>query len=190
MSAMEVIKNQKGKDQIYFQGYFYNRDKNVKEGIAWRCAKRGCKGRIKTGVEYENGTEPTVLNGHEHPAEPEAVAAKKSVQKMKEKAKAGEASTRSIIQAELSQSSQEAIASIGSRANLTRRLNYSRNVVFRGWKLPATIREVIIPEELKQTLKGARFLLHDSFDSDDGTEETRIFIFGTHEFLDVLLRLV
>lgn len=187
---MEIVKTQKGKDMIYHDGYLYTRDTLGKDFISWRCEDRSCKGRIHTHLEYHDGDEPKkFVKPHGHTPNPGVLEKKKILQQMKEKAKEDlGTSTRGIIQEGLHAASDEVVNLIGSRSNLTRRINYTRGLAHPGEQLPAEIRSITIPENLKKTDKGEVFLLHDSFSISE--EENRIFIFGTHTFLDHLLRLV
>jgi hypothetical protein len=50
---------------VYFAGDFYNFDKAVKGKLAWRCCKRGCKGRIQTDLHWRMQVElPKIITAH------------------------------------------------------------------------------------------------------------------------------
>jgi hypothetical protein len=77
-ACFEVVRSQKGKLQVYHDGHFHNFDKATKAGLAWRCCRKGCKGRIVTEVNWREQTEPPrVITEHvAHPVEPELIKAK------------------------------------------------------------------------------------------------------------------
>jgi hypothetical protein len=50
--GFEVLRSQKGRYQVHYEGYYYNYDKATKGRLAWQCNKRGCKGRIATDEDW------------------------------------------------------------------------------------------------------------------------------------------
>ena len=82
---MEIIRSNKGKEKICFQGHMYTKQIVRSTIIRWRCVKRTsfCKGSMTTSLDM---TDPQPANDHNHATDYAAIAATKSLNKMKVKA--------------------------------------------------------------------------------------------------------
>lgn len=63
---MEILKSNKNKNMIVFNGYIYVVDKCKNEKIYWRCNIRDCPGRCITRVNYEQEESPNNIKLHNH----------------------------------------------------------------------------------------------------------------------------
>ncbi len=60
-----IIMYQRGGQKITYKGFGYNFKETLGSFKFWRCCKRGCKGLIKTTLEYDLVSKKV----HSHPSE-------------------------------------------------------------------------------------------------------------------------
>ena len=89
-----------------------------------------------------------------------------------------------IIQEVTSGLSAEAIVSLPSELAMKRDVQRARNKLHGETKAAKSLRELVVPDCVKLTRKGDPFLWHDSYDDD--TSLSRIVVFTTRNFLEVL----
>ncbi|KAE9536445.1 hypothetical protein AGLY_007234 [Aphis glycines] len=46
MNDLKIIKSERGRDLIVYQGYTFYKEKHVNEGVKWRCTHRGCLSKL------------------------------------------------------------------------------------------------------------------------------------------------
>lgn len=176
---MDIIKSQKGKEQMLYEGYRYRRDKLNQDGSSsWRCVKRECAGRLK------KHTDGTIRKSTEHTHAPDT--ARNETEKIKatirERAANGVEKPRQIILNSTTAVSLEA-------ANLLPTYSASQRTIERKRKRndvdnprPHSVHDITLPDTLKVTTRSENFLLWDSGDQD----ENRLFMFGTSANLQLL----
>jgi hypothetical protein len=54
---MEIIKSNKGKDLLTYDGYIYAFNKKTTANIYWRCQDRTCNAGATTSVDYSTNSE-------------------------------------------------------------------------------------------------------------------------------------
>ncbi|CAG0918267.1 unnamed protein product [Notodromas monacha] len=128
---MEVLINNKNNPQLHYRGYFYNFDKPRKDGMGWRCYRKGCKGRLKSGLDYKTGEIPVIVEEHSHAVEPEKFGAKKALISMKANVVTTAITTRKAIEEGFRDADAETLLEGGTRKAVFRRLNYTRRQALR-----------------------------------------------------------
>ena len=89
-----------------------------------------------------------------------------------------------IVQEVTSCLSEEAIVALPSELALKRDVQRARKKLHGANKGAKSLGELIVPDCVKLTRKGEQFLWHDSYDDD--TTLSRIIVFTTRNFLEVL----
>ncbi len=163
---MEIIKLQtrKRQESIGCSGFRYRKEKTFEKigHISWRCREKSCKGRLLTNLDLSS---PRETSEHNHLSNPEGVLAERSISHMFLRA-----STESIpIPVIYKEETAKFVADnhfpnepelnpvlppfpeVRSSLYRARRRNFP--------PLPQTITAIEIPENLSQSLSGARFLL-------------------------------
>ena len=171
---------------ISHEGFLYRRDKTKLNTINWRCAKAGCKGRLTTSLQYRQQQQPPpppVSSGvHMHPPNPAEVAVRRVENTVKTAAVTTQDPPRRIVQDAIADVNEEVAAAVGSSTNLRQIIRRKRKATDNNPPAPATIGELLIPDQLRQTTDQRRFLLHDSGRGDGN----RMLIFSTDQFLQTL----
>ena len=67
---MDIIVSSRGKNKIAYKGYIYRKDKATQATITWRCEVKGCKGRLRTTLQYESDRNCSKKGEHSHAPEP------------------------------------------------------------------------------------------------------------------------
>lgn len=174
----EIVKSQKGKKMLLFEGYRYRKDKTNIASETWRCAKGSCRGRAVT----KDGRNKITKDHNHGPCvnEKEALTVKQNIRDM---AKTTDERPKSIVQQCSKEVSHEAAVLIQSYDAARMMIHRERQKNLRNSGLSATnIQEVEIPEEFQKTFRGDSFLLYDSGNED----QNRIIIFGTNNNLSLL----
>lgn len=184
---MELVDSLKcdGKMASY-AGYLYRKDKQHQSTTNWRCAVRGCKGRLITANNAPDNSEPTVRGEHSHVPDPARIEVKKLQGNVTQKAILTQEPPRRIIKDEISASqiSSEAAVQLRANKNLSVMINRKRKRVQQAPAAPTSRSGFEIPERYTQTPAGNQFLLFDS-----GVDDfDRILIFGTTEMVQLLNR--
>ncbi|KII61887.1 hypothetical protein RF11_14163 [Thelohanellus kitauei] len=176
---MDIIKSQKGKEQILCGGFRYRRDKLNQDGSSlWRCVKSECLGRLKKKTD---GT-VQITSEHEHAPDTAKNESEKIKADIRERAKYGVEKPRQIIVNSSVGVTLEAANFLPSYIASQRTIERKRKRPDVNNSRPNTVQEIILPEELKLTTRSQNFLLWDS-----GNEDTnRMFMFGTSNNLQLL----
>lgn len=95
---MEVIESCKSGRLIGYSGFLYRVDRKNQSTINWRCVVKGCKGRLGTPREYQEGDIPIERGQHNHIPDPSAIEIKKLQSRVAEQASSTHDPPRRIIQ--------------------------------------------------------------------------------------------
>ena len=141
----------------------------------------GCKARVHTKLEDDSVSICKTVGEHRHPSHPSKPKVYEAKTKMKSIATNSQTSARSLIAEVASSLDSNALASLPTKAHLSRSIS--------GWRqkenaprIPTGRSGYIIPEEYRFLENGNQFLLHDS--GEDCSD--RILVFGTEAGLDDL----
>ena len=176
---LEFIKSNKGRDFLLADGFTFLFEKTGKMKKHWKCTeydKFKCRARCHT--ECENIVK---LSVHNHVPDVAKVEVRKSLAKIKAKAKTTQESTHKIVASTLKDTSTTV-------AGLLPPVRFIKQTVRRARRLdgvplanPAKLDELVIPDVYKKTIKGEQFLMYDS-----GSGPHRILIFTTTDNLKLM----
>jgi len=164
---MSIVKSSKTKDQILHNGYLYRRAK--KSQIIWRCCRNKWSGRVRF-----DGTEYIKVTDHVH-----------APMEFKSNISSGATSShdpprRIIHQAFLSVYKKDGSA-VPNYSSAQRTIERKRKKEYLPLPRPTSFNDILIPDELKVTNGGDRFLLYDNQDPDH-----RMIILSSDDNLDCL----
>jgi len=157
---MSIIQSSKGKDQLLLDGFRYRRAN--KSQTTWRCVRGGCAGRVTfDSMEY------TILTDHNHVPNPDELISIEFKAKVNKRAETSTDAPRKII--------HEALLDVHpADGSIITNYNSAQRTVERKRKkndvsiaTPTSFKNIKIPDELKLTNIGDRFLLYDN-EKDDG----------------------
>lgn len=148
---MEFTQTTRGKRKLLHDGYAYIMDRQRDKVIYWRCELKGkCKGRVRTVNEELDGT----MTPHEHPPNAGRIHALKTVNTIKQRARDSEETTSTVIQNCLSTYPIDAACALPKKETLARSVRRQRTDHIQDGN--------VLTDELKSTLRGDDFVLHDS----------------------------
>jgi hypothetical protein len=180
---LDFVKTEKGNSLLNVDGFLFweeNKSKAARKLIIWRCnkyRKLSCPARIHT----DSSNIVTRLNEHNHAPDLAAVEARKTIERMKERAQNTRESTQTVMIGELSEVSNAVAPKLPAVPSMKRTIRRVREHE-HDFKEPENRADLIIPEKLQKTLTGERFLLFDS-----GKHEDRIIIFASAHSLNQLI---
>ncbi|KAH7708293.1 hypothetical protein AAVH_24453 [Aphelenchoides avenae] len=185
---MASVKSNKGRPVRYLGGYsmLFHYASNNGEIEYWRCTQyKTCSARAKLKV----GSGEFKLNDgstHSHVVDPTSPTKRERKTVLKERAAASIATPSVTLAADAhSELSLEELQSMPSLRSLQKTVNYVRKEDLGGGPADKEPSTLVLPENLKKTVRGARFLLVDSrvkepdapvffaFASDDGASLLR-----------------
>ena len=170
--------SQNGKTINVYKGYGYRCVRTLKNGTkSYRCVHKSCSARA-----HEQNEVVEIKSEHNHVPDPGAYEARKSISAIKERATTSRDTPRFIIQTEQATLSSEAISSLPQYRSIQRTVQRKRKLNSEPIVQPRAIPDINIPDQLRSTLRGENFLLHDS----GSDSENRFFIFGSEANLDTL----
>ena len=117
-----------------------------------------------------------------HPPSPAAVVVRRVENTVKTAAVTTRDPPRRIVQDAIADVNEEVAAAVGSSTNLRQIIRRKRKATDNNPPAPATVGELLIPDQLRQTTDQRRFLLYDSGRGD----VNRMLIFSTDQFLQTL----
>ncbi|CAF2102258.1 unnamed protein product [Rotaria magnacalcarata] len=171
---MSIVKSSKNKNHLLLDGFRYC-SANKSESI-WRCYKNSCAGRVCfDGLQYLKVTD------HVHAPCPEELIAMEFKSKIVDSAVASYYPPRRIINEALTIVSKEDGAAVPSYTSSQRTIERKRRKKYLPLPRPKSFGEIMIPDELKKTNGGGRFLLYDNESSSH-----RIIILSSDDDLDRL----
>ena len=161
----------------HFNGFIYRFDKRLSGGReSWKCPRKDCKGRIHLDGDMHE------VNEHNHVVNPAIVEAKIAVTEIRQRASNSRDPPRLLVQQAQATLSNEAVAEMPQYTTLQRSIQRKRKANGDPIANPRAIEDIVIPDVLRQTLRGGHFLLHDS----GANDPDRFFIFETERNLDML----
>ncbi|CAM4846255.1 unnamed protein product, partial [Rotaria magnacalcarata] len=171
---MSIVKSSKNKDQLLLDGYRYRRANKCL--VVWRCCKNNCAGRVRfDGAEYIKVTE------HFHAPNPEEIISMEFKSNITSGATTSHDPPRRIIHQALlnvNKNNGSAVPNYSSNQRTIERRRKKQDIPI---PTPITFTDINIPDELRTTNNGDRFLLYDNGDS-----SRRIIILSPDEDLDRL----
>ncbi|CAF4336433.1 unnamed protein product [Rotaria sp. Silwood2] len=168
---MSIVQSCKGKDQLLLDGYRYRHTN--KSLINWRCVKHNCNGSAMfDGAQYVK------LNDHIHPPNPDEVIAAEFKSKIQQRATTSYDPPRRIIHEALLNVHKDDALVLPSYAASQRLIGRKRKKNNISLPNPTCFQDIVIPDQLKLTNSGDRFLLYDNEDND-----SRIIILSSDDDL-------
>ncbi|CAF3132612.1 unnamed protein product [Rotaria sp. Silwood2] len=168
---MSIVQSCKGKDQLLLDGYRYRHTN--KSLINWRCVKHNCNGSAMfDGAQYVK------LNDHIHPPNPDEVIAAEFKSKIQQRATTSHDPPRRIIHEALLNVHKDDALALPSYAASQRLIGRKRKKNNISLPNPTCFQDIVIPDQLKLTNSGDRFLLYDNEDND-----SRIIILSSDDDL-------
>jgi len=186
---MEILKSNKGKDKLVYNGYIYRKNTTNITSQSWRCEEKSCKGSASTPVNYQIGVQVIEKQVHNHPPNPARTEIAVAMSRMLDDASTSDAPPRRVISR--IEMSQEALAVAPKRKSLTARIQRKRRRMDFGYERePQNRASINIPERFKTAKHGINeviFLFHDDEPQDEeDNSKDRIIIFATDLMLDEL----
>jgi FLYWCH zinc finger domain len=147
---MDIIKSQKGKQQLLYEGYRYRRDKLNQDGSSsWRCIKRECAGRLK------KKTDGTLQTSTEHMRAPDTAKneSEKINANIRKRAENGVEKPRQIIVNSIAGVSLEAAHLLPSYSASQRTVERKRKRPDVSNPRPLFVQDIILPDTMKVTTR-------------------------------------
>ena len=180
---MEFSVTERGARKLLWNGYEYVKQKDLANDLtSWKCVERRkgyCKAKVKWTVLDVFVDE---VNGHSHAPSQTKCELTKVRANIKRKAETTQDTTQQILTVELQNITPAAAVNLPPLSSMRRNIRLQRqdrNV------LPNPLRREdipVLPQQYQLTAAGGQFLI---FDSGVG-DVNRMFIFATHEALDLL----
>ncbi|CAF3602513.1 unnamed protein product [Rotaria socialis] len=171
---MSIVKSSKNKDQLLLDGFRYRRDR--KSQTIWRCCRNDCGGRASfDGAIYIK------VNDHIHAPNPEETIATEYKSKFVNSAITSHDPPRRIIHEVLLGISKEDGTAVPNYSSSQRTIQRKRKKKEMPLPRPKSFDEIHIPDELRVTNGGNRFLLYDNESSTN-----RMIILSSDDDLDRL----
>lgn len=182
--AISVIRSTRGAVQLCIDGFIFSRNKTTGEKSYWECANRkhqkdtsACRAKAVT-----SGSNETIklinITEHNHAPMAEAAHVKKARAEIKRMAQSTKNKPCQILQ---QQHASQGDTSLDIAPSMPTK-NALRKVISRvrdtGRPEPKTVAEIDVPEDLRQTISGKKFLQRDIDVGDD-----KVLIFTTDEDL-------
>ena len=160
---MEIIKSQKGKDLLSYDGFLYRKNTTNKTSQNWRCVMKDCRGTVKTLLDYRENSEVKSGQDHNHAPDPAKQSVRVALCKINEQASNCSEPPRRVIASVVQELDDEAMANVPKKRALQKRIQ--RRCKAEGhFPEPLSTNELLIPEEFKTiTINGNTelFLLND-----------------------------
>ena len=155
-----IVHSSKGKDQLLVDGFRYRRAN--KSQTTWRCVRSNCAGR----VTWDNA-ECITTTDHNHTPNPDELLSIEFRAKINKRAETSTDPPRKIIHEaflDIHPSDALAVSNYNSAQRSAERKRKKNEVLIPA---PTSFDDIKIPEELKLTNMGDKFLLHDNEKSDN-----------------------
>ncbi len=171
---MSIVKSSKNQDQLLLDGYRYRRANKSK--TIWRCCRNNCAGRVRfDGIGYVSVTD------HLHAPNPEETISIEFKSDITSSATTSHDPPRRIIHQALLNVDKINGAAVPNYSSSQRTIERKRKKKDIPLPRPTSFNEILIPDELKVTNGGERFLLYDNEDPDH-----RMIILSSDDDLDRL----
>ena len=159
---MEIIKSNKGKGKLCYDGHMYVQKITKKHWIHWVCFRHrtgGCKGTLTSSLTYQN---PRSFVEHNHAADPMRVEVTKLRDRMNTGAKNINSRPNQVVAQCLQDATEDVRASVGRLETCKRDLRGQKRGALP--KDPDSLPELTIADAWTATGDDnpRRFLLHDT----------------------------
>lgn len=171
---MSIVKSSKTKDQLLLSGYRYRRAN--KSQTIWRCCRNNCSGRVRF-----DGTEYIKVTDHVHAPNPEEIIAMEFKSNISSGATSSHDPPRRIIHQAFLNINKKDGSAVPNYSSAQRTIERKRKKEDLPLPRPASFNDILIPDELKVTNGGDRFVLYDNEDPDH-----RMIILSSDDDLDCL----
>ena len=171
---MSIIKSSKNQDQLLLDGYCYRRAKTSE--TIWRCGRNNCA----DSVCFDDMKYVTVTN-HNHAPNPDQTISNEFKSKISKNAAISHYPPRRIIHEVLLSINKNDGTAVPNYSSAQRTIERKRKRNDLPLPTPKSFRDICIPDELKITNAGERFLLYDNGDVDH-----RMIILSSDDDLDRL----
>ena len=178
MLTMEILMTNKNNETLIYDAYAIFKHRILTENsISWRCVSSKCKSRVRT---FQDNV--TIINDHSHFPDPADIEKRKFRTALKARAVVADELPRQTILSVQRDINRETAAVISSYSANQRSINRVKQEKRRRIQEPQSLTVFELPELLKVTHSGERFLHIDS-----GPNDTkRKMVFTTFPGLDVL----
>ncbi|XP_046740521.1 uncharacterized protein LOC124407954 [Diprion similis] len=183
---LHFIISQKGKPLLTHKGYVFQKLRDSKTKVTWRCTEytklSKCGALLHTTTATKQGTvldteDPT----HTHAPDIAKTKARTIMEKIKKRSKQTTEPTSKVLAKGLAGISPTTSANLPNMPQLTRVIQRTRAKTNSQLPTPSTRGELQIPDTYTKTLSGKLFLLHDN-----GGDKKRFLLFATKENLQHL----
>ncbi|CAG7819980.1 unnamed protein product [Allacma fusca] len=160
--------------------FLFEKNKVINGGTSYRCLQyRACPAKLHV---MDDGS--TVFGQHNHPPDPDRIAARKIIATAKENALASWCSNMASIMQSVEDEATRVnldVSYLGRTNSLKRRINDAKVRQFGLQSLGESFATLQIPEPLEKTMRNQRFLLYDN-----NNATNRVIIFASDDSLDKL----
>ena len=176
--TMEILMTNKNNEMLVYDAYAYFKHRILTDtSISWRCVLSKCNGRVRT---FQDNV--TIINEHSHFPDPADIEKRKFRTALKTRAVVSDEPPRQTILSVQRDINRETAAVIPSYSANQRTINRVKQEKRPRMQEPQSLTDFELPELLKVTHSGERFLHFDS-----GPNDTkRIMVFTTLPGLDLL----
>ena len=176
--TMEILMTNKNNEMLVYDAYAYFKHRILTDtSISWRCVLSKCNGRVRT---FQDNV--TIINEHSHFPDPADIEKRKFRTALKTRAVVSDEPPRQTILSVQREINRETAAVIPSYSANQRTINRVKQEKRPRMQEPQSLTDFELPELLKVTHSGERFLHFDS-----GPNDTkRIMVFTTLPGLDIL----
>ncbi|CAF1510134.1 unnamed protein product [Adineta ricciae] len=171
---MSIIKSSKNQDKLLLDGFSYRRSNNSQS--IWRCCKNKCAGRVR----FEGG-KYTETTAHVHAPNLEENISLEFKSNITDRATASHDPPRRIIHQALLKINKTNGAAVPSYTSSQRTIERKQKRQDLPLPTPISFSDICIPDELRITNNGDRFLLYDNGDANH-----RVIILSSDNDLDCL----
>lgn len=162
---MEIIQSQKGKPQLSYLGFTYQKDRDSLDGRRiWRCTVVSCRERVKTS---SGGNEVPHISEHNHAPDPAKVECLKVIAAIRDRASTDVEKPRQIIQQGTSEITLEAASQLPSYEAERKIIQREQKRKQQPYPNPQNLLEIDIPETFHKSARDKDFLLRDSGKDDE-----------------------
>lgn len=152
---MSIVKSSRNQDQLLLNGYVYRRAKTSQTN--WRCGRNNCAGRVRF-----DDTQYIIVTEHNHAPNPEQMIANAFKSKISSGAVLSHDPPRRIINEALLNVDKHDGTAVPNYPSSQRTIERKRKRNDIALPSPTSFNDVNIPDELRVTNGGQRFLLYDN----------------------------
>jgi hypothetical protein len=176
-----IITTEKGKRCLVYEGFIYHLDRSTTDNLTtWRCEQNKttkCKGRLR-----QIGDNMNTIIEHNHAPNHDRAEGRIAKSGMYAQATVTGLPARTVWNTTTATTSAGGIMNVPNITSFSRSMSRKRKINYLPYPIPQTLADINLPSELMNTMRGERFLLHDSGPHDS----ERIFVFATDDNLVAL----